>query len=47
MLRNRRQDMNGEAIGLREVTSDEIGTRFHERANEMDITREAVKLNNY
>jgi hypothetical protein len=47
VLRDCGQDVNGEAIGFREVASDEVSSRFHEGANEVNITRETIQLGNY
>ena len=47
MLRDCGQDVNGEAIGFREVASDKVNSRFHEGANEVNIPRETIQLGNY
>jgi len=42
-----REDVNSEAIRFGEIASGEINTRFHERANEMDIARQTVQFGNH
>jgi hypothetical protein len=40
------EDVDGEAVGLREVTRNELHSRLHECADEGDVAGEAVELGN-
>jgi hypothetical protein len=40
------QDVNGQAIRLGKVDSDEIDTGLHQRGDEVDVAGEAIELGN-
>jgi hypothetical protein len=44
MLRECRQDVNGQPVGLTEIDGNEVDLRFHESRDEVNVPSEPVQL---
>jgi hypothetical protein len=46
MLRECRQDVNGQPVGLTEIDGNEVDLRFHESGDEVGVPRKPVDFRN-